>query len=416
MLSPDSVMAPYRGLFERPREAVAIVDDGSGNRTLEKNALTERLFDFAGNQSIRLTPSSDGLLFVPMSARDKKPVIWTPHEEFKGERVKIAAETKDLQALTAYVQKLGMNRGKWRDLFEPQRIEVMDVSIPRSEEWIAHGKEVYERRCLGCHGVNGDGNGPASTFLYIQRPRNFNNAVFKFRLTHEPVPTDGDLLRTISRGIRGTAMPAWYEIPLNDRLAVIQYIKYVLAVDRSDPAKPYAFFVEEPPGAPLYIGRPPVPTQQLIDRGKEVWEQAKCWECHGQTGKGDGEKSAELADDEDFTIVPADLTSGQFKSGPSVEDIYRTMTTGLTGTPMPSYKDSLPDEDRWALAYYVLALSAYKDPLTRQPLAIPETDRAALNNPELKADTPETAYIPAQDSKPKAATLDNSTQAATTGE
>jgi cytochrome c oxidase cbb3-type subunit 2 len=309
-----------------------------------------------------------------------------------------------------------MNRGKWRDLFEPQRIEVMDVTIPRSEEWIAHGKQVYERRCLGCHGVDGDGNGPAATFFYNQRPRNFNNAVFKFRLTGEPVPTDGDLLRTISRGIRGTAMPPWYDIPLNDRLAVIQYIKYVLAVDRSDAAKPYAFFVEEPPGAPLYIGTPPPPTQQLIDRGKEVWEQAKCWECHGKTGKGDGEKSTELADDEDFTIVPADLTSGQFKSGPTVQDIYRTMTTGLSGTPMPSYKDSLPDEDRWALAYYVLALSAYTDPLSKQPLAIPEADRAALNNPDLKADTPETAYIPGQTSEPKAATLDNATQAATTGE
>jgi cytochrome c oxidase cbb3-type subunit 2 len=394
---------------------VAIVDDAEGNRTLEKNQLTEKLFDFSSKDKIRLTPNSDGLLFVPMAARGKAPVIHSPGEQFKGDKVKIAAETNDLQALTAYVQKLGMNRGKWRDLFEPQRIEVMDVTIPRSEEWIAHGKEVYERRCLGCHGEKGDGNGPASTFFYLQRPRNFNNAVFKFRLTDEPVPTDGDLFRTITRGVRGTAMPAWYELPVNDRLAVIQYIKYVLAVDRSDPEKPYAFFVEEPPGAPLYIGKPPAPSQQLIDRGKEVWEQAKCWECHGQGGKGDGEKATGLEDDDGFTIVPADLTAGQFKSGPTVQDIYRTMTTGLTGTPMPSYGDSLPDEDRWALAYYVLALSAYKDPLTKQPLAIPEADRAVLNNPDLKADTPETAYIPGQESHPKAAAL-GATQAATTGE
>ena len=142
-------------------------------------------------------------------------------------------------------------------------------------------------------------------------------AVFKFRLTKEPIPTDGDLLRTITRGVRGTAMPAWYNLPLNDRLAVIQYIKYVLAVDRSDPSKPYAFFTEEPPGPPLYIGKPPAPTPQMLDHGKEVWEQAKCWECHGKTGKGDGEKAAGLKDDLGFTVVPADLTSGQFKSGPS---------------------------------------------------------------------------------------------------
>ena len=136
-------------------------------------------------------------------------------------------------------------------------------------------------------------------------------------------------------------MPAWYELPINDRLAVIQYIKYELAVDRSDPAQPYAFFIEEPPGPPLYIGKPPAPSQQMLDRGKEVWQVAKCWECHGQGGKGDGEKAAGLKDDLGFAIVPADLTSGQFKSGPAVEDIFRTMTTGLSGTPMPSYRDAL---------------------------------------------------------------------------
>ena len=405
MLSPDSVMASYRGLFERPTQAVAIVDDGAGNHTLEKTPLTETLFDFASKEPIRLTPNADGLLFVPMQARGKAPIILTPQEQYKGNTVKIAAETPELQALVAYLQKLGMNRGKWRDLFEPQSLDVMDVTLPRSEEWIAHGKEVYERRCLGCHGANGDGNGPAATFLYNQRPRNFNNAVFKFRLTKESIPTDGDLLRTISRGVRGTAMPPWYDLPINDRLAVIQYIKYVLAVDRSDPAKPYAFFTEEPPSAPLYIGRPPPPTQQLLDRGKEVWEQAKCWECHGKTGKGDGEKAAGLKDDEEFTMVPADLTLGQFKSGPAVEDIYRTITTGLNGTPMPSYRDSFPDEDRWALSYYVFSLSSYTNPLTGQPLKIADKDRAALNDLNLKADVPEKAYVPSHDSPQEAAAL-----------
>ena len=405
MLSPDSVMASYRGLFERPTQAVAIVDDGAGNHTLEKTPLTETLFDFASKEPIRLTPNADGLLFVPMQARGKAPIILTPQEQFKGNTVKIAAETPELQALVAYLQKLGMNRGKWRDLFEPQSLDVMDVTLPRSEEWIAHGKEVYERRCLGCHGANGDGNGPAATFLYNQRPRNFNNAVFKFRLTKESIPTDGDLLRTISRGVRGTAMPAWYDLPINDRLAVIQYIKYVLAVDRSDPGKPYAFFTEEPPSAPLYIGKPPPPTQQLLDRGKEVWEQAKCWECHGRTGKGDGEKAAGLKDDEGFTMVPADLTLGQFKSGPAVEDIFRSVTTGLSGTPMPSYRDSFSDEDRWALSYYVFSLSSYTNPLTGQPLKIADKDRAALNDLNLKADVPDKAYVPSHDSPQEAAAL-----------
>ena len=110
-------------------------------------------------------------------------------------------------------------------------------------------------------------------------------------------------------------MPPWHELPDKDRLAVIQYIKYVLAVDRSDPAAPYFYFVEEPPRQPIYIGEPPPPSLALVERGKEVWQQAKCWECHGQGGKGDGEKAAGLKDDFGFPIPPANLTTGQFKSG-----------------------------------------------------------------------------------------------------
>jgi cytochrome c oxidase cbb3-type subunit I/II len=393
-LLPDSIMAPYRGLFDTPRDPVKIVDDGAGNRTLENNAVTQKLFDFASKVQVKLTPNAGGLLFVPLEARDKAPVIVIPNNEYVGNTVTIAAETKELEGLIAYLQKLGMNRGKWRDVFEPQQLEVTQATLPRSSEWIAYGRVVYERRCLGCHGVKGDGNGPAATFLYRQRPRSFAAAVFKFRLTKEPVPTDGDLLRTITRGVRGTAMPPWYELPLTDRLAVIQYIKYELAVDRTDPAKPYSFFIEEPPGAPLYIQRPPAPSQQILARGKEAWQSGKCWECHGNTGKGDGEKAAGLKDDLGFPIPPADLTTGQFKSGPAVEDIFRTMTTGLSGTPMPNYRDSLPEEDRWALAYYVLSLSAFTDPITGEPLPITSADRTALNDPKLQADTPDKAYIP----------------------
>jgi cytochrome c oxidase cbb3-type subunit I/II len=394
MLSPESIMAPFRGLFDAPDEAVRIVDDGAGNRTLEETSTTRALFDFANKEQVKLTPNADGLLFVPMQARDKFPLVWTPNKEYIGDSVKIATETEELRGLIAYVQKLGMNRGKWRDLFEPQQIEVTDVTLPRSSEWIAYGKEVYERRCIGCHGAKGDGNGPASTFLYQQRPRNFTLGVFKFRLTQKPVPTDGDLLRTITRGVRGTAMPAWYELPLTDRLAVIQYIKYELAVDRSDQAKPYAYFTEEPPAAPLYIGPPPTPSPALVSHGKDVWQNAKCWECHGNLGKGDGEKAAGLKDDFGFPIRPADLTSGQFKSGPAVQDIFRTMSTGLSGSPMPSYRDSLSEQDRWALAYYVVSLSAFTDPLTGEALSVSAADRKALNDPRLGAESPDDAYAP----------------------
>ena len=259
MMTRGSIMGGFSGLFDAPVEPVQIVNGSGSARTLERTASTERLFDFASEQQVKLTPNAEGLLFVPMSARGKYPLIWTPNDEFTGDAVKLVAETKEIQALTAYVQKLGTNRGRWRDLYEPAEVDGAMIALERSDAWIAHGKEVYEHHCIACHGVKGDGNGVAATFLHKQRPRNFTLGVFKFRLNKGPLPTDADLLRTITRGVRGTAMPAWFELPLQDRLAVMQYVKYELTADRSDPTAPYFYFVDEPPGPPIQIGTPPSP-------------------------------------------------------------------------------------------------------------------------------------------------------------
>lgn len=401
-ITQGSIMGGFSGLFETLPEPVKIVEDeaftlpdGSAGKTVEKTTATEKLFDFDSKDQVKLTPNSDGLLFVPMDARGKHPIVWTPGEEFSGETVKIVAETREVQALTAYIQKLGTNRGQWRDLALAGEVEGSHVTLERSDDWIARGKLVYERRCIACHGETGNGNGWASTFLTKQRPRNFTTGVFKFRLVKGTLPSDADLLRTLTRGVRGTAMPAWYELPLDERLAVMQYVKYALAVDKSDESqKPSYYFVDEPPGPPMALGTPPAPSAEMIAHGKDIWQQAKCWECHGKQGKGDGEKAPGLKDDWGFPIRPANLTRGQFKSGPTVSDLYRTLTTGLSGTPMASFKDAFPDADRWALSYYILSLSAFTDPLSGKPLPLSSEDRAALNDPNLQTLGPERAYRP----------------------
>jgi mono/diheme cytochrome c family protein len=45
------------------------------------------------------------------------------------------------------------------------------------------------------------------------------------------------------------------------------------------------------------------------------------------------------------------------KKGATPQDIYRTLMTGLPGTPMPSYGDIFEPEQAWDLTYYVLSLS-----------------------------------------------------------
>lgn len=399
LVATDSIMPSFPWLFDRIDGRVKIVQDAAGNRSLEQTPATRKIFDFSSKDKIVLTPNAEGLVFVPQKGR--YPVILTPNDEFAGDTVQVVATSEELKGVVAYLQKLGTNRGKWRDLFAPQRVQISGYTIPRSDEWIEHGKEVYRRRCIGCHGIDGDGNGPAATFLTSTRPRNFSTGTFKLRLTPSgSLPSDGDLMRTLIRGVRGTAMPSFHMLPEKDRLGVIQYIKYRLAADRGDPETgddDYLYFVEEEVEQPIYIANAPEPSPALIAQGKKVWQQAKCWECHGDRGKGDGEKATGLKDDWGFPIPPADLTAGQFKSGPGVEDIFRTLSTGFNGTPMPAYSDSFSEQDRWAMSYYVLSLSAYTDPLTKMPLLLPASTRAALNNPDLKAPSTKLAYVPASD-------------------
>ena len=169
-------------------------------------------------------------------------------------------------------------------------------------------------------------------------------------------------------------MPTWHELPEKDRLAVITYIKTF------SPR-----WKEEKPEPPIPIGDPPKATAELVARGKELYVQAKCFQCHGTGGKGDGPSAGDLKDDQGFTIRPADFTRGQFKGGGDVRDIFRAMTTGLDGTPMPSFADSMKEDERWAISYYVLSFSAFNDPLTGEKLKLDAATRSRLDKAEAPA-------------------------------
>jgi mono/diheme cytochrome c family protein len=93
-----------------------------------------------------------------------------------------------------------------------------------------------------------------------------------------------------------------------------------------------------------------------VMKGEKVYKDMKCWECHGNEGKGDGSKADELKDDWGDKILPFDFTTGALKRGSSPENVYITFSTGLDGTGMPSYADSLKEDDRWHLVSYTLKL------------------------------------------------------------
>ena len=61
---------------------------------------------------------------------------------------------------------------------------------------------------------------------------------------------------------------------------------------------------------------------------------------------------------------------------------------------MPSFGDTLSDDERWAISYYVLSFSAWGDPLTGRKLDLASSTKGTLNSPDVKADHPRLAVDP----------------------
>ncbi len=241
-------------------------------------------------------------------------------------------------------------------------------------------EKLYNRHCAACHGIKGDGEGPAA-YLLSPKPRNFSLGVYKIRSTPSgSPPTDQDLLRTLKLGIPGTAMPMWDRLPETDLVALVEYLKSFSDI----------FEDEEMMDPPIVIKSPPPAGPKSISAGKKVYEQMGCADCHGPGGKGDGPSAATIKDDQDRRIRPYDFTlgAGLMKGGATPQDIYRTFTTGLDGTPMPSYADSLKEDQRWQLVRYVQSLSSSGQPSTAPKRTSTVRAVNSSTNPSLAADDP----------------------------
>lgn len=220
---------------------------------------------------------------------------------------------------------------------------------------VAHGKEVFAVACAPCHGANGEGDGPAAEFM-LPRPRVFfDSSTFKFRTTSsDSLPTDQDIFNVITRGVPGTPMSGFENIPEQERWDLVAFIKSLTEdfqdLDEIAEIVPFPELVNPPP-------RPGV-TPESIAEGRKVYERAQCAKCHGDLGRGNGESFAQLKDSWDDTpIVPSNLTNPEsFRGGSESFDLFRTFATGLRGTPMPEYRDAMTPEQRWQLVNYVESL------------------------------------------------------------
>lgn len=236
-----------------------------------------------------------------------------------------------------------------------------------SAEDLEAGKAIYFRKCVWCHGPDGAGDGPSAIRL-ATKPRNFNQGTFKIRHTASgELPTDEDLFLSVTHGLSGSAMPPWGEI-LNEkeRKQVVSFVKNELVKDRK---------FDDPDEVMTVIdyGKQIPSSEESIKLGQEIYmTKAKCVECHGVEGRGNGNLTQR--DDWGFPIFPADLTKpwnlrGNRRDPYNPRNIFREISTGLNGTPMPSFADELNPEERWHVANFVMSLSQKYpiDPQTAKP-------------------------------------------------
>ena len=232
-------------------------------------------------------------------------------------------------------------------LTRAQLVAQSSVTPAAASAVVERGRTVYQARCVECHGVSGRGDGPAAAHL-TPAPRDLTSAKYKIRTTETgSLPTDDDLVRSVSLGLAGSAMPAWGTLVSASEIRdVVGYLKTL------SPR-----FVSETPKV-VNPGSGVAGSAARISSGRQVFEKLQCGKCHGNDGSGTGAVTTEFQDDWQHPLRATDLTEPwTFHGGATARDVYLRFRTGMAGTPMPSFADAASDTEMWELAHYVVSLA-----------------------------------------------------------
>jgi len=265
----------------------------------------------------------------------------------------------------------------YKDLVDPLRLQ--------------HGREVFNRYCVSCHGVTGDGQGPAAEYLYPP-PRDYRPGVFKFTSTPDGIkPRREDIRQVIYRGAKGTSMPAFRWLSDEDMEPLIDYVMLLsrrgelelalLRLIEEEGYEPEDFEDEETleeflemandevttiherwesatddivmPAVPM----PPV-SEETILSGQALFfdKQQGCYKCHGADGRGGIEDEDANLDAWGQPIIAANLTTGMYHGGGRPIDLYRRIHSGISSR-MPAFGNVFADDPEkiWHLVHFVQA-------------------------------------------------------------
>ncbi|MCF8720832.1 c-type cytochrome [Nitrospina gracilis] len=252
---------------------------------------------------------------------------------------------------------------------------------------IERGQEVYQKHCLHCHGVKGDGQGVAAPFS-SPRPRNFTKGHYKFRSTaFGKIPTDEDLHEMLVAGMPGTTMPSWQHLPEVDRESLVLYLKSL--------GRKFEKFKKR--GKKHKVTQVPKPapfTLESKERGRQLFI-TNCSGCHGVEGRSDGASTHKIVNIAKDQLRPRNLTqSWLFRRSHTRKDLFQTLRTGLSLTAMPRLSPRVhSDETVWDLVNYVYTLSPAVQPEVLEEMRAERIEGPLPQDPEDPAWRSVTAYF-----------------------
>src|SRR6202008_1819683 len=119
----------------------------------------------------------------------------------------------------------------------------------------------------------------------------------------------------------------------------------------------------------ITVGERVPSSPESSERGRKLFKANDCFKWHGEEGRAGGPSAPDLRDEWDIPIRPANLTRNwNFRGGNRPEEIYTRISTGLMGTPMPSFSDTLSNNDIWGLVNFILSLAAFPEKPKLKPV------------------------------------------------
>jgi mono/diheme cytochrome c family protein len=116
---------------------------------------------------------------------------------------------------------------------------------------------------------------------------------------------------------------------------------------------------------PASVAEEPAPPA-VVRSGEEVF-QSLCAMCHGVLGDGEGVTQLDRK--------ARSFLQGGFSFGNTPEAVFRTVSAGIGGTPMPGFGEVISEEERRAVAAYVIGLGPAPEPIPEGSTLLEVRDR-----------------------------------------